>query len=45
MTVISVDREKCNQDGLCSSECPARIIVMDPKDGYRFHIGFQRLLY
>jgi len=34
MTFISVDREKCNQDGICSSECPARIIVMDPKDGY-----------
>jgi nitroreductase/NAD-dependent dihydropyrimidine dehydrogenase PreA subunit len=34
MTVISVDREKCNQDGICVSECPARIIVMDPKEGY-----------
>ena len=34
MTFISVDHEKCNQDGICSSECPARIIVLDPKDGY-----------
>jgi nitroreductase/NAD-dependent dihydropyrimidine dehydrogenase PreA subunit len=34
MKVISVDRNKCNQDGLCASECPARIIVMDPKEGY-----------
>jgi nitroreductase/NAD-dependent dihydropyrimidine dehydrogenase PreA subunit len=34
MNFISVDREKCNQDGICVSECPARIIVMDPKDGY-----------
>ena len=34
MNFISVDREKCNQDGICVSECPARIIVMDPKEGY-----------
>ena len=34
MNFISVDREKCNQDGLCAGECPARIIVMDPKEGY-----------
>jgi nitroreductase/NAD-dependent dihydropyrimidine dehydrogenase PreA subunit len=34
MTLISVDREKCNQDGICASECPARIIVMDPEAGF-----------
>jgi nitroreductase/NAD-dependent dihydropyrimidine dehydrogenase PreA subunit len=34
MNSIFVDREKCNQDGLCASECPTRIIVMDPKQGY-----------
>jgi nitroreductase/NAD-dependent dihydropyrimidine dehydrogenase PreA subunit len=34
MTFISVDREKCNQDGICVNECPARIIGMDPKEGY-----------
>jgi nitroreductase/NAD-dependent dihydropyrimidine dehydrogenase PreA subunit len=34
MNFISVDREKCNQDGICVSECPARIIVMDAKEGY-----------
>jgi nitroreductase/NAD-dependent dihydropyrimidine dehydrogenase PreA subunit len=34
MNFISVDREKCNQDGLCVSECPARILVMDPKEDY-----------
>jgi ferredoxin len=34
MKVISVDRDKCNQDGLCASECPACIIVMDPNEGY-----------
>jgi len=34
MNFISVDREKCNQDGICVNECPARIIVIDPKEGY-----------
>jgi nitroreductase/NAD-dependent dihydropyrimidine dehydrogenase PreA subunit len=34
MKFISVDRNKCNQDGICVSECPARIIVMDAKEGY-----------
>jgi nitroreductase/NAD-dependent dihydropyrimidine dehydrogenase PreA subunit len=34
MNLISVDHEKCNKDGICASECPARIIVMDPKEGY-----------
>jgi nitroreductase/NAD-dependent dihydropyrimidine dehydrogenase PreA subunit len=34
MNVITVDREKCNQDGICASECPARIIKMDEKEGY-----------
>ena len=34
MSFISVDREKCNQDGICVNECPARIIVIDPKEGY-----------
>ena len=32
--LISIDREKCNKDGLCASECPPRIIVMDGKEGY-----------
>jgi nitroreductase/NAD-dependent dihydropyrimidine dehydrogenase PreA subunit len=31
-----VDKDKCNKDGLCVSECPARIIQMDEKDGYPF---------
>lgn len=34
MKYFSVDREKCNQDGICASECPARIIVMDPNEQY-----------
>ncbi len=34
MTIISVDREKCNRDGVCVSECPVRIIIMTPEGGY-----------
>jgi nitroreductase/NAD-dependent dihydropyrimidine dehydrogenase PreA subunit len=34
MNSIIVDREKCNQDGICAAECPALIIRMDPKEGY-----------
>jgi ferredoxin len=34
MSLISVDHEKCNQDGICVSECPARIIVIDAETGY-----------
>ena len=34
MSLITIDREKCNQDGICISECPARIIQMDEKEGY-----------
>jgi nitroreductase/NAD-dependent dihydropyrimidine dehydrogenase PreA subunit len=36
MSFITVDKDKCNKDGLCVSECPARIIQMDEKDGYPF---------
>jgi nitroreductase/NAD-dependent dihydropyrimidine dehydrogenase PreA subunit len=39
MNFISVDREKCNQDGICVHECPARIIVIDPKEGYPVPTG------
>jgi nitroreductase/NAD-dependent dihydropyrimidine dehydrogenase PreA subunit len=34
MNLITVDRERCNQDGICASECPARIIRMDENEGY-----------
>jgi nitroreductase/ferredoxin len=34
MSLISVDHEKCNQDGICVSECPARIIVINAETGY-----------
>jgi nitroreductase/NAD-dependent dihydropyrimidine dehydrogenase PreA subunit len=32
MTPFEVDAEKCNHDGLCVEECPARIIRLDAKD-------------
>lgn len=32
MTQLSIDPEKCNKDGVCVQECPARIIVMNEKD-------------
>lgn len=31
---MNIDPEKCNQDGICVSECPVRIIKMDSKDSY-----------
>jgi len=34
MSPINVDQEKCNQDGICVAECPARIIRMDSKEDY-----------
>ena len=34
MNVMVVDKDQCNRDGVCASECPARIILMDEKDGY-----------
>lgn len=32
MKPFEVDAEKCNRDGLCVEECPARIISMDDRD-------------
>jgi nitroreductase/NAD-dependent dihydropyrimidine dehydrogenase PreA subunit len=34
MSSITVDKEKCNSDGICAAACPARIIRMDEKEGY-----------
>ena len=34
MSLIAVNHEKCNQDGLCVAECPARIISMESKEEY-----------
>jgi nitroreductase/NAD-dependent dihydropyrimidine dehydrogenase PreA subunit len=34
MSLMSVDPEICNQDGLCVAECPTRIIRMDKEGGY-----------
>jgi ferredoxin len=32
MKPFNVDPEKCNRDGLCVEECPARIIRLDSKN-------------
>lgn len=32
MGIFEVDREKCNRDGLCVEECPARVIRLSPED-------------
>ena len=32
MTQLNVDQEKCNRDGLCVEECPARVIRLSPND-------------
>ena len=34
MSLIFIDQEKCNQDGICVAECPARIIQLDSKEDY-----------
>ena len=34
MSSMNIDHEKCNQDGICVAECPARIIRMDSKEDY-----------
>ena len=34
MGLFTVDQEKCNRDGICVAECPARIIVMESKDDF-----------
>lgn len=32
MSPFNVDQEKCNRDGLCVEECPARVIRLRPED-------------
>jgi nitroreductase/NAD-dependent dihydropyrimidine dehydrogenase PreA subunit len=34
MNLMTIDKEKCNQDGLCVAECPKRIILLDPMEKY-----------
>lgn len=34
MSFLTIDREKCARDGLCVSECPARIIRMKDKGDF-----------
>lgn len=31
MALLTIDRKRCNQDGLCVAVCPARIIELDDK--------------
>jgi nitroreductase/NAD-dependent dihydropyrimidine dehydrogenase PreA subunit len=32
MERITIDKEKCNQDGICIMECPTRVLMMDEAD-------------
>jgi NAD-dependent dihydropyrimidine dehydrogenase PreA subunit len=34
VTLINVDREKCNKDGICIAECPAQVLRIDHGDEY-----------
>jgi len=34
MNLITIDQAKCNRDGICVAECPARIIRMESKKSY-----------
>jgi nitroreductase/NAD-dependent dihydropyrimidine dehydrogenase PreA subunit len=34
MSLITIDQAKCNQDGICVAECPARIIRLESKKDY-----------
>jgi len=34
MSLITIDQEKCNRDGICVAECPARIIQLDSKEDH-----------
>ena len=34
MAKIIIDRNTCNQDGICVEECPALVLRINPEDGY-----------
>jgi len=34
MEFIQIDRERCDQDGICVAECPAQVLVMNEEDDY-----------
>ena len=34
MSLMTVDQEKCNRDGICAAECPALIIRMEGEGAY-----------
>lgn len=34
MALITIDKEKCKQDGICMAECPFGLIIENEDDGY-----------
>lgn len=34
MSLMTIDQEKCNQDGICVAECPTLVIQLDSKEDY-----------
>ena len=34
MGLVTVDQDKCQQDGICAAECPRRIITIEGEEGY-----------
>ncbi len=39
MSLINVDHEKCNRDGICVEVCPLSLLVLDPKCGPKLKPG------
>jgi nitroreductase/NAD-dependent dihydropyrimidine dehydrogenase PreA subunit len=39
MDLLQVDKDKCNQDGICASECPMTVIQMGKESGYPELVG------
>ncbi len=34
MSLFTIDQEKCKRDGICASECPAKIITPPDKESF-----------
>ncbi|MEW6349221.1 MAG: nitroreductase family protein [Thermodesulfobacteriota bacterium] len=34
MSIFTIDQEKCKRDGICASECPAKIITQQDKESF-----------
>ncbi len=39
MSLIKIDHEKCNRDGICVEVCPLSLLVLDPKCGPKLKPG------